>query len=779
MRLICFVFVFITFSLSSYSQIRISGYISEGKSSETIAFANIFNDSLTVGTFSNEYGYYSIKIPVNGKYKFRISAIGFSTLVKFLEIKKDTVLNFDLESSSIQLNEVTILSEDNSTIQTIGVTRFDQDIIKNTPTLLGEKDVIKTIQLLPGIQRGTEGSTALYVRGGSLDQNLIILDEAQLYNANHLFGFFSVFNGDAIKNVQFWKSGFPSQYGGRVSSVIDIQMKEGNKKEIKGEGGIGIISSRLMVEGPLIKNKSSFLLSGRRSYLDLLIKPFMSPSDQIGYSLYDLYTKLNFDLNQNNKIYFSAYSGKDMLTTDQVEKTSISNTEANTRLGWGNLTGTFRWNHIFNKRIFSNTTLLLSRFNFNLSDDLKKTGAQPRFEYTDFESSIRDYSIKNDVEYFMSNKHFLKGGYIYTFHRYEPKAYRQIDKVLNTRVKSFERYNNHEIGIYAEDLWQPNAKTEIRFGLRYNMLLTPYKTFRFIEPRINISYELFKNLSVSGSYMRANQFVHLLSNTGIGLSTDLWVPATLKAPPTQTDQISSGLIKKFPDKKITVSIEAYRKYLRNILTYKEGANFLIISEAASDISWENNVTKGKGLAYGTEFMIQKSDGKLTGWIAYTLSWTIHNFDSLNSGKNFYAKYDSRHMVSSTITYKFTPKIILSINWVYNSGNAFNAPKSYYYINTSNFAQDYVYTNVVPYFGSRNSFRADAYHRLDIAVQLHKKKKKYERYWEFGIFNAYNRNNPFYYYLKISDLPSQNTQVVTLKKKSLFPILPSVSYNIKF
>jgi hypothetical protein len=778
MRLILLVTFFIAFTVAGYSQIRISGHVSELSSAESIPLVNIFNDSLGVGTSSNVYGYYSIKIPSRGKYKFKISAIGFSTVIYVLEIQSDTTLNIALESSSVQLDEITIVTEDNSKNQEMGMTRLGSGIIMSTPTLLGEKDVIKTIQLLPGIQKGTEGSTALYVRGGGADQNLIILDEAQLYNANHLFGFFSVFNGDAIKNVQFWKSGFPAQYGGRVSSVVDIQMKEGNNKEFKGEGGIGIISSRITLEGPLQKNKSSFLLSARRSYLDLLTGPFMTSSDQVKYNFYDLYSKINLNINEKNKIFFSAYSGKDKLKTDQLEKTSISTTEANTRLGWGNFTGTFRWNHIFNKKIFSNTTLLLSRFNFQMTDEFQRTGGQSRFERSNFESSIKDYSVKQDLEYFVDNKHFLKAGFMYTFHKYQPKAFSQIDQD-NANDQSAEKYNNHEIGIYAEDLWQPNSKMEIRLGLRFNTLLTSYKNFQFIEPRAAISYELFKNLSVSGSYMRANQFIHLLSNTGIGLSSDLWVPATAKAPPTQTDQISAGFTKKIHEKKITISIEAYRKYLRNILVYKEGANFLIISKAPSDISWENNVIVGKGLAYGTECMIKKSEGKLTGWIAYTLSWTIHNFDSLNQGKNFYAKYDSRHMVSSTITYKLNPRIVLSLNWVYNSGNAFNAPKSYYYATTSNFSQDNLYTNTVPYFGSRNSFRGDPYHRLDLSVQFHKKKKKYDRYWEFGVFNAYNRKNVFYYYLKTTDVPGQNIQVVTLEKKSLFPILPSISYNVKF
>jgi TonB dependent receptor/CarboxypepD_reg-like domain/TonB-dependent Receptor Plug Domain len=765
-------------SLTSFGQgVTVSGYVREAGSLESIVGASVVVEGTAIGTITNSYGFYSLKINAQKPVILIFSMVGYDKLTQSFTLSGSTTFTASLKAQTQQLDEVTVRGETSPVGSTqMSVVQLSVSQIKQIPTLLGEKDVIKALQLLPGVQKGTEGSTALYVRGGGPDQNLILLDEAQVYNANHLFGFFSVFNGDAIKNVSFYKGGFPARYGGRLSSVIDLQMKDGNKQQLHGEGGIGLLSSRLTLEGPIQKGKSSFLVSGRRTYLDLLTKPLMPKEEKIGYRFYDFNAKLNFELNATNKLYVSGYFGNDALSIKENIERSTSTIKNNSLLGWGNATGTLRWNHLFSQKLFLNTTAAITDFRFRFFEDFERarTDGTKTSSYAEFGSAIRDYTLKADFDYFPDNAHSLKFGAMFTQHQFTPRAFVNQNRVSNEQESAGERYDNQEFGLYGEDTYQISNKLSANIGLRINGLRNSTKTYLFAEPRLSVGYQVSANTTLKASYSRNNQFVHLLSNTGVGLSTDLWVPATDKAPPQQADQIAVGLTKNFPKAGLNLTIESFRKNMRNIVAYREGASFLSFNDGAKDVKWEDNITTGRGWSYGTEILLQKNKGRLTGWLGYTLSWTIHQFDELNNGKRFFPRYDRRHDFSAVMAYKLSPKITLSANWVYATGNALTVPQGFYY---SQADLDGNRLDRVDYLGSRNSFRAEAYHRLDLAVQFHKKKKWGERTWEVGFYNAYSRRNPLYYYLK-----TQNTtegQQTILAKRSLFPIIPSVTYSFKF
>ena len=769
---------FIFFPFWAFGQtVTLSGYVREQDTQESLVGASVVLVGSSVGTSTNSYGYYSLRVPVNQAITVRFSVLGYAPQEKTFTLAASLRQDILLMPAAQDLQEVKINAQkEDFQAPQMSVVRLSVQQIRQIPALLGEKDIIKALQLLPGVQKGTEGSTALYVRGGGPDQNLILLDEAQVYNANHLFGFFSIFNGDAIKSVDFWKGGFPARYGGRLSSVIDLQMKEGGKDKLRGEGGIGLLSSRLTLDGPVQKGKSSFLLSGRRTYIDLLTMPLMPKEEKMGYRFYDLNAKLNFDLGAKDKLYVSGYFGNDALRIREQLERSTSTINTNSGLGWGNATGTVRWNHLFNQKLFLNTTLSVTDFRFRLFDDFERIRTDGRSNtstYTEFTSSIRDYTLKADFDYFPANAHQIKFGALLTNHRFKPRAFVQENRVTTTENSDNQSFNNQEFALYAEDTYQRN-RFSLNAGLRLNGLRTPTRTYLFAEPRLTSSYVLPHNWALKASYARNNQFVHLLTNTGTGLSTDLWVPATERIPPQQADQIAVGISKAFPKAGLNLTVESYRKWMRSIVAYQEGATFLSFNDGAKPLRWEDIVTTGRGWSYGTEVLLQKNKGRLTGWLGYTLSWTIHQFDALNNGLRFYPRYDRRHDFSAVASYKLSPKITLSANWVYATGNALTVPQGFYFTQAD---LDRTFPERLDYLGSRNSFRAEAYHRLDVAVQFHKKKRWGERTWEVGLYNAYSRRNPLYYYLKTESTPEG--QRTTLAKRALFPIIPSVTYNFKF
>jgi outer membrane receptor for ferrienterochelin and colicin len=662
--------------------------------------------------------------------------------------------------------------------------------IKKIPAFLGEKDVIRVLQLMPGVQKGTEGQTGLYVRGGGPDQNLIILDDAVVYNASHLFGFFSVFNGDALKSVELTKGGFPARYGGRLSSVVEMNMKEGAKDKLHGECGIGLISSRLTLEGPLAKKKSSFLISGRRTYIDVLAAPLIAQQQtgndskvKPGYYFYDLNAKVNYDFGAKDKLYISSYFGQDRFHVSEKS----ANTESKSGLNWGNATATLRWNHLINQKLFVNTSLIFSHFKFAVSayQEEKNEGKDPDIFSLKYNSLIRDFGLKTDFDYYPNAKHAIKFGAQATAHRFVPSALAVegdfSDEDIDLQAKPI---NTIEAGIYAEDTWQPFTALKLNGGLRLSTFQTSSKTYIRPEPRFSAALKLAKDFSAKASYATMNQYVHLLSNTGLGLPTDLWVPTTDKIAPQQSSQVAVGLAKDLARPGISLTLEGYYKNMSNIISYKEGSSFISLGgENANEINWEDNVTAGKGWSYGAEFMIQKKTGRLSGWIGYTLSWTQWKFPELNFGETFYPRYDRRHDLSVVGIYEISKRITLSATWVYGTGNALTLPVSKFTLFRNpyqpSFNNPWYYGNNTSEYDKKNSFRAEPYHRMDIAIQFHKKKKRHERTWEFGLYNAYSRKNPFFYDIgrKYDEKTGISTNVLT--RYSLFPILPSFSYNFKF
>lgn len=789
LNLVFFFGVFNTYCQS----ITISGLITEKTSSESLSYVNIQSKTNPKnGSNSNSYGFYSIEIKSKISEQIIFSHIGYSSLEILINASKDTTVNVELDNKINLLNDV-IIKGSREYNGSLNHNQIETELIKQTPTLLGEKDILKVLQLLPGVQRGVEGSNTFYVRGGGADQNLIVVDDATVYNANHLFGFVSVFNSDAIKNVSFYKGSFPARYGGRLASVTDIQMKEGNRDKIRMEGGIGILSGRLTIDGPLNKKNSSFLVSTRRSFIDLATKPFMPRDNKTGYRFYDITVKANFDYDVKNRFFISGYMGGDKLNTRQKIDKQQSTILSKTALGWTNRNGSIRWNHIFSNKIFSNTSFVFSRYDFFLTDSYKRTGLNANYEYSEFSSGISDYTVKNDFDYFISNSHTLKSGIEFTLHKFTPRAFYSKNEARLDENRAKQNYRTNEFAFYMEDSWQISNKVLADMGFRIIHLTTNQKRYFAFEPRAHFYFDIVDGLKINAGYTRSNQFLHLLSNTGVGLPTDLWVPVTSNAPPQQGDQFSLGISKSLNKGSYLFSMEAYRRYMRNIIAYRQGAVFLDNDQLSEEITWENNVAIGKGESYGTEFMFEKKKGKLTGWAAYTLSWVIHQFQDINYGKRFFPKHDSRHNMVLFCNFRVSENVNLSANWMYSTGFAMTVPQAYYYgnfatgsevraismpdISTRSIITEDI--NRVPYSGPINSFRGAPYHRLDVCVQLHKKKQYFERYWEFGLFNAYNRKNPFYYYLEASNDFVNQGQRIDLKKKSLFPILPSISYNIKF
>lgn len=768
-------------SLVSFAQSKftISGYVTEKGSKENLPGVTVYQSNSNNSTISNAYGFYSITLPQADSVELVFGFIGYLTHKQKLHLNKNISLNVELVSNN-QLEEVEVVAKKNEAIsQDVQMSKIDIPIekIKEIPALFGEKDVLKVLQLMPGVQKGSEGSSGFYVRGGGPDQNLIILDDATVYNAFHLFGFFSLFNGDALKSVELTKGGFPARYGGRLSSVLDMQMKDGNKEKITGEGGIGLISSRLTLEGPIIKNKCSFLVSGRRTYIDALIYPFLPETTKVGYYFYDFNAKINYVINDKDRLYLSGYFGQDKFYLRLKDQ----NSKTNAGLDWGNATTTARWNHLFSSKLFANTSLIFTDYKLQISTETKDPFNDFNLRYT---SGIRDYVVKTNFDYIPNPQHYVKFGLQSIYHQFRPGAIVLKSSAISENFNSKTLYEAFENGLFIEDDWKITDKLRANVGFRLSNFIIKTENYINPEPRASLRYLLTKDFSVKASYALMNQYMHLLSNTGIGLPTDLWVPATKKAPFMQSQQGAIGLSKDFLSKGIDVSLEGYYKEMNNVLGYKEGASFLSVGENnGQTVSWENNVTSGKGWSYGGELLVRKNTGRFTGWVGYTLSWTELQFDALNFGKKFYARYDRRHDISVVGVYKIQDRVTISATWVYGTGNAISLPLNTYVANT--FGLPFSPGNntslnqganfqVEDYGQQRNAYRMGAYHRADIGIQFYKKFKHYTRVIEVSAYNAYNRQNPFFYYI---DVDSQNRE--QLMQVSLFPILPSISWTWKF
>jgi hypothetical protein len=811
-------FLLLTFVISSIANSQnftLSGKISDQSNGEAMIGATIYIKEINKAFNTNNYGFYSITIP-KGNYTVIFNFTGYSNEVKNIQLIKDLQINISLKPQEIQMDEVQITgekSDKNVSGTQMGTVTLDMELIKTLPQFMGEVDVLKTIQLIPGVKSSGDGQTGFYVRGGGPDQNLILLDEGVVYNASHLMGFFSVFNGDAIKNVTLVKGGMPAQYGNRLSSVLDIQMKEGNNQRYEVNGGIGVISSRLTVQGPIKKDTSSFIFSMRRTYIDALIKPFFkagsSPFAGTSYHFYDLNGKLNFLINDKNKIYFSGYFGRDVFRFNDSER------GFNVDVPWGNSLGSFRWNHIFNKKLFSNTSLIYSYYDFSFGAN------QDDFEFKLF-SGIRDWNLKQDYSWFANTRHDVKFGWSYTFHTFIPTNVSAKQGETKFDFGDIVKLYAHDAQAYISDDWEITDYLKIHSGLRFSYFaqIGPFTRFtkdelnqttgsikykngekvadyNGLEPRASIRWTLSKSSSIKASYTRNYQYIHLASISSVSLPTDVWMPCTEIIKPQIGNQYALGYFKNFNNDLFETSVEVYYKDMQNLIEYKDGAQ---PQDNVFD-NPDNSFTFGKGRAYGAEFFVKKRSGKLTGWIGYTLSWTKRQFADINFGQEFYAKYDRRHDASVVLTYDLNKRWNFSTIWVYGTGNAGTLPNS-----LALFEGD-----IMTVFGLRNSYRFQPYHRLDISAtytpdrkkQIEKRKAKlekkyarlgkdiskiqvpkpwckhYESSWAFSVFNVYNRMNPYFIYFDREGDFTQGTFKVSAKQVSLFPVLPSVTWNFKF
>ncbi len=770
-------FLLIGSQLSAQTKYTISGYVREAGSQESLPGVPIVNMKSKLGTVTNNYGFYSLTL-LSDTVDLYVTYVGYVPFrVKFL-LDKDTTITVDLKT--VELNTVVITDQqterisDGTQMSTISI---PVEQIKAIPALLGEKDVLKVVQLMPGVHAGNEGSSGFYVRGGGADQNLIILDDATVYNAYHLFGFFSIFNGDALKSVELTKGGFPARYGGRLSSVLEMQMKEGNKQEFHGEAGIGLISSRLTLEGPIIKGKSSFLVSGRRTYIDALIYPFLPPENKFGYFFHDFNAKVNYDINPNNRLYLSGYFGKDKFYAKFNDGNGGSDKAS---MDWGNATATLRWNHLWNDQLFSNTSFIFTNYTLGI-------GYEQHFQNDDFtlkyHSGIQDVSLKHDFDFAPGPNHFIKFGAVSTYHKFTPSAI--VVKSSYAPDNQFDQkiLEAYESGVYIEDDWTMTSRLKVNLGFRLSHFNTQKKHYFRPEPRVAARFMIDENSSVKACFTIMNQYLHLLSNTGIGLPTDLWVPATANVKPQQSWQVAAGYARDVPKYKSMISAEVYYKKSTDVLGYKDGASFLLLDAfgESDEIQWEKNVTAGTGESYGFELLVQRKVGKFTGWIGYTISWTTLQFDSINFGKKFYARYDRRNDISLVGIYKLNDHITLSATWVFGTGAAITLPTAEYIVTDHDPASgqqaqpDNAWQWYVSDYGEKNSFRMAPYHRMDVGVQFHKQMKHWERTFEVSFYNLYNRKNPFFYYIGYDDITNERR----LKQVSLFPIIPSVSWTIKF
>ncbi len=779
-----------TTSLIFPQEVTISGYIQDAKTGERLPYANVYEPNLKIGTSTNSYGFYSLTFPSKkDTISLVVSYVGYKSWKKNIFLRKNTWLIIDLFPETFVTEEVKVTAEGYDRIEEKSqMSQISIPIkqIENMPAFLGETDVLKTIQLLPGVQSGSEGNSGLYVRGGSPDQNLILLDGTPVYNANHLFGFFSVFNSDAIKNVNLTKGGFPARFGGRLSSVLEINMKEGNNKEFKGQATIGLIASKLTLEAPIVKDKTSFIFSARRTYADILARPFLPKNEKGGYYFFDINAKVNHTFSKDDRLFLSIYTGNDKFYADSEYDYEGHSSSNNFGLGWGNITSTLRWNHLFSSKLFANTNLTYSNFTFFSdieSSSKNKIENKSEAYKVNYNSGIRDFSGSIDFDYLPNPNHYIKFGGNLIHHTFNPgvtqfKVNENNGTNLDTVLTPVTSHKNFESNIYIEDDFKISNSLKANFGIHSSLFAVEGKSFYSIEPRISLRY-LLDRWSIKTSYVMMTQYIHLLSNSGIGLPTDLWVPTTKRILPQKGQQAAIGFAKTFDYKNeiYEFSIEGYYKTMTGLIEYKEGSDFLGLKS-----DWQDKVEIGNGRSYGTEIFIQKKTGNTTGWLGYTLSWTDRQFDGLNFGKRFPFRYDRRHDISIAVTHSFTNGIDLSAVWVYGTGNAItlgiaeyrssSSPAEKFYYSTLDEYDDY---RKITFYNKRNGFRMSAYHRLDISASF-KWGKNDRNKFTVGVYNAYSRKNPFFYYF---DNDWKNNGKRVLKQVSLFPILPAISYTYKF
>lgn len=793
-----FLFILINaLGIAQGTKSTLSGYLTDSKNGEAIIGAKIVITKLNLAAVTNTYGFYSLTVPA-GKYTVEFRTIMYPIDEKEIDLSADVRFNYELGANVQAIQEVVVSAKKGENVNStkMGQIELQIDQIKTLPAFMGEVDVIKAIQLLPGVSSISEGGQGFYVRGGGPDQNLVLLDEGVVYNAAHLFGFFSVFNSDAVKSVNLIKGGMPANFGGRLSSVLEVNMNEGNNKGFHIKGGIGAISSRFTIEGPLVKNRGSFIISGRRTYIDLLMKAAISDTSPFAgssYYFYDVNAKFNYKISDKDRIFLSGYYGKDVFSFQDRDGGFGAD------MPWGNGIVALRWNHLFSNKLFMNVTGTFSdyMFKFGSSQD------QFRFELA---SGVRDVGAKVDFSYFPNAKHRIKWGGEYIYHTFTPTSVSAEADSIDFNTGEAQQLFGHESAIYVMDDFDLNDKFRLNVGLRYSTYqhVGPFtrfikgnisspdtaityekgdllKFYHGLEPRVSFRWLISEKSSIKAGYSYNYQYVHLTSLSAVSLPTDVWFPTTDKVKPQRGWQGSVGYFRNFFNDKFETSVEVYYKGMKNLIEFKEGA---LPGDNVND-NTDNLLVFGTGRAYGIEFYIKKSVGKFTGWIGYTLAKTERTFPDLNGGKVFAAKYDRRHDLSIVGTYKLNERWTISSAFIYATGNTLTLPTSWY-------IQD---QNLLYNYGDRNATRMAPYHRLDISATLYSKptrkhtdlatnlevdvKKKFRSNWAFSVYNVYNRANPFFLYVDNDGSFASGDVKITVKQVSLFPIIPSVTWNFEF
>lgn len=796
---VALVLLMLTWALPATSQVQtytISGFVSDFENGERLIGANLYVYELQVGAVANNYGFYSLTLPEADTVYVRVSYVGFQTRMLAINLRADINLDIELTPESYGLDTVLVTGErvEESTESTqMSVIDLPIEKIKAMPALLGEADVLKAIQLLPGVQSGSEGSSGIYVRGGGPDQNLLLLDGAPVYNASHVFGFFSVFNSDALQHVNLIKGGFPARYGGRLSSVIDISMKEGNLKRFGAEGAIGLIFSKLTLQGPIIKDRMSFIVSGRRTYIDVVSRPFMEKSEESEnpvFFFYDLNAKVNYIASRRSRFYLSFYTGDDVFGNSETERL-YEGGEERLRFGvdWGNITSTFRWNYVFSPQLFSNTSLTYSKYEFDVLTRVEQINRGPglrnTFEQIEYLSGINDWNGKIDFDYVPAPDHYIRFGANVISHAFNPGIGRfreegfgeePIDMILTPTTSSF---SGLEFYTYVEDDARLSNRVKVNAGIHFSGMRVEGRFYSALQPRLSARYLLNQDLSVKASFSTMQQYLHLLTNTGINLPTDLWVAATDRIRPQKAWQAAAGATHTFGDGMWEVTVEGYYKDMQNLIEFKPGANFITGNE-----DWQDKIEVGNGHSYGGELFLQRKLGRTTGWFGYTLSWTERTFEGFNNGRTFPYRYDRRHDISIVVTHEFSDHWDLGATWVYGTGNSITLARSRF-----NMAQrpgePFQYSSNdfdVYHYGDRNSHRMGAYHRMDLALSWTREKSSgffgltgpNTRKWTLSVYNVYNRHNPFFYYASRDENGNPG-----FKQFSLFPIIPSITWSFAF
>ncbi len=765
-------FFFCFLQANSQNRVVLSGKISDALTGEDLPGASVIvEDFRSEGTISNNYGFYSIPLPP-GYYRFRYQYIGYETIVQEINLEQNLKLDVELTPANYILGNIVVVGEQadkNVTSVEMGSLQMIPKKLESIPVIFGEADILKTIQLTPGVKAAGEGNAGFHVRGGGIDQNLILLDEAPVYSASHLLGFFSVFNSEAIKNATLLKGFVPAEYGGRASSVLDIQMKEGNLRNLDVTGNLGLISSNLTIEGPLVKDKSSFMLSGRRTYADLFLK--LSGDEDIRNTylyFYDLNLKTNYKLNDRNRIFLSGYLGRD----DFGYKNEFG-------FDWGSITGTFRWNHIFSDRLFSNTSLIFSNYSYNINIRTNLDVA--------IRSEIRDINFKQDFSLYAGSNLTLKFGANVISHNILPGEI-TVNEGYGTFIPpdDISRRRALEWAAYLSSEQRLFSRLKIYYGLRYALFsnIGPGEFYEFndagdlvqtiladsgeffrtqggLEPRLAINYLLNDHSAVKASYNRIYQFMHLLTNTTTTTPTDLWLPSSNNVKPQIADQVSLGYFRNFKNNEYEFSFETYYKGLKNQIDYKNGAELIFNSTVEAELVF------GRGWAYGAELMFKRSMGRLNGWVGYTWSRTLRQFDEINYGNPYPARHDRTHDLSVVAMYDLSRKLKFSATWVYYTGNAVTFPSGRYEIDGK----------AIAYYTERNGYRMPDYHRLDIGLVWQRKKTaRYESSWNFSVYNAYSRENAYFIDFRAKEDNPLETEAVQV---SLFKAIPSVSYRFRF